>query len=90
MTTRSVYSLDARILLQSRVLAHSCRTYVLLGQDTHQGIEQYIPCQPRLPLSPPSNGILASSPVLNGLHHTYSWVAGQSVEHSQAQRPVYH
>jgi hypothetical protein len=29
----SVYDLDARIVPQSRALAHSCRTDVLFGQD---------------------------------------------------------
>ncbi|MGD1992926.1 MAG: hypothetical protein PVI59_07010 [Anaerolineae bacterium] len=56
----------------------------------HQGIEQRIPCQPGPPESPPVNGKPLSRPVLNGLHHTTSWVATQSVGHSQAQRPIYH
>ncbi len=35
-------------------------------------------------------GELASRPVLNGLHHTYSWVATQSVGYGRAQRSVHH
>jgi hypothetical protein len=57
---------------------------------THQGIELRIPCQQGGPKSPPVGGKLSARPVLNGLHHTYSWVATQSVGHNQAQRPVCH
>ena len=53
-------------------------------------IEQCIPCRTEQLEGPPVNARLSSQPVLNGLHHTYSWVATQSVEHSQAQCPVCH
>lgn len=33
MTTPSIYGLGARIVLESRVLAHGCRTDGLLRQD---------------------------------------------------------
>ncbi len=33
MTTSSVYGLDARIVAQSRALAHACGTVLLFGQD---------------------------------------------------------
>ncbi len=56
----------------------------------HQGIEQCIPCRTEQREGRPVNARLSSQPVLNGLRHIYSWVAAQSVEHSQAQRPVYH
>jgi hypothetical protein len=36
------------------------------------------------------NGKLLSRSVLNRMHHTYSWVATQSVGYGQAQRPVCH
>jgi len=35
MTILPVYGPDARIVPQSRVLAHSCRKDVLVGQDGH-------------------------------------------------------
>jgi hypothetical protein len=57
---------------------------------SHQRIEQRIPCQQGRPESPPVGGKLLARPVLNGLHHTYLWVATQSVGHGQAQRPIYH
>jgi hypothetical protein len=60
------------------------------GELMHLGIEQGIPCQPGPTESPPVGGKLSARPVLNGLHHTYSWVATQSVGHGQAQRPIYH
>ena len=56
----------------------------------HQGIEQCIACRMEQVDGRPVNARLSSQPVLNGLHHTYSWMAAQSVEHSQAQHPVYH
>jgi hypothetical protein len=60
------------------------------GELTRLGIEQRIPFLQVGPKSPPVGGELSARPVLNGLHHTTSWVATQSVGHGQAQRPIYH
>ncbi|MFW6116828.1 MAG: integrase core domain-containing protein [bacterium] len=85
--------LDHFIILNERHLhriVKEYRTYFNNNARPHQGIDQRIPCQPGLPEPPPTNGILAATPVLNGLLHTYSWIIAQSVGHSQAQRPVHH
>jgi transposase InsO family protein len=84
--------LDHFIILNERHLHRIVKEYGTYFNNSrpHQGIDQRIPCQAGLPESPPTNGILASRPVLKELHHTYSWVVAQSVGDSQAQRPVYH
>ncbi len=69
-----------------------CETYLNIARP-HQGIDQRIPCQTERPEpleSPPDNGKLSSQPVLNGLHHIYSWVGAQSAGHSQVQGPIVH
>jgi hypothetical protein len=60
------------------------------GELMQLGIEQRIPCQQGRLESPPANDRLSARPVLNGLYHTTSWVATQSVGHGQAQRSIYH
>jgi hypothetical protein len=84
--------LDHFIILSQRHLRRIVKEYEIYFNNarSHQGIEQRIPCQQGRPESPPVGGKLSARPVLNGLHHTYSWVATQSVGHSQAQRPIYH
>jgi transposase InsO family protein len=83
--------LDHFIILNERHLYRIVKEYETYFNNTrpHQGIEQRIPCQQGRTESPPVNGKLVSRPVLNGLHHTTSWVATQSVGHNQAQRPMY-
>jgi hypothetical protein len=84
--------LDHFIILNERHLYRIVKEYETYFNNArpHQGIEQHIPCRPEPTESPPTNAILDSRPVLNGLHHTYSWGATQSVGHNQAQRPIYH
>ncbi len=84
--------LDHFIILNERHLYQIVKEYETYFNNArpHQGIEQRIPCQPGMTESPPVNGKLASRPVLNGLHHTYSRVATQSVGHGQAQRTICH
>lgn len=55
-----------------------------------QGIDQCIPCQSERLESPDGDGKLASRPVLNGLHHTYSWMGTQSVEYNQDRYTIVH
>ena len=86
--------LDHFIILNERHLhriVKECETYFNTARR-HQGIDQRIPRQTERPEpleSPPDNGKLSSQPVLNGLHHIYSWVGAQSAGRSQAQRPTH-
>jgi hypothetical protein len=84
--------LDHFIILNERHLRRIVKEYETYFNNArpHQGIEQRVPCQQGRPESPPVGGKLSARPVLNGLHHTYSWVATQDVGHGQAQRPIYH
>ena len=87
--------LDHVIILNERHMHRIVKEYATYFNTDrpHQGINQRIPGQSVRPEpleSPPGNGKLVSRPVLNGLHHTYSWVGAQSVGHSQAQRPIIH
>jgi transposase InsO family protein len=84
--------LDHFLILNERHLYRLVKEYKLYFNRArpHQGIEQRIPCQSEPPGPPPVNGKLSSRPVLNGLHHNYSWLATRSVGHSQAQRSIYH
>jgi len=84
--------LDHFVILNERHLHRLVKEYKAYFNCArpHQGIEQCIPCRTEQLEGPPVNARLSSQPVLNGLHHTYSWVATQSVEHSQAQCPVCH
>jgi hypothetical protein len=84
--------LDHFIILNERHLHRIVKKYKTYFNHArpHQGIDQRIPCQPRPPGPPPVKGKLSSRPVLNGLHHNYSWLAAESVGQSNAQRPIYH
>ncbi len=52
----------------------------------HQGIEQCIPCRIEQGDGRPANPRLSSQPVLNGLHHEYSWRAASSARQNHTQR----
>jgi hypothetical protein len=51
----------------------------------HQGIEQRVPCRTERLDAPPVTATLSWRPVLNGLHHDYSWLAARSAEQNQTQ-----
>jgi transposase InsO family protein len=87
--------LDHFIILNERHLHQIVKEYETYFNTArpHQGIDQRIPRQTERPEpleSAPDNGKLSSQPVLNGLHHIYSWVGAQGAGHSQAQRPIVH
>jgi putative transposase len=65
--------LDHLLILNERHLYRVVREYKRYFNHTrpHQGIEQYIPCQPKRPEASPAIGKVASRPVLGGLHHDY-------------------
>jgi transposase InsO family protein len=84
--------LDHFLILGERHLRRLVKGYKTYFNHArpHQGIEQYIPCQPERPGKPPATGKIASRPVLGGLHHDYYWQAAECVCQAQAQLPNYH
>ena len=56
----------------------------------HQGIKQRVPCGTVRSDALPVTAKLSSRPVLNGLHHDYSWLGASSAEQNQAQFSTRH
>jgi len=61
------------IILSERHLYRVVKSYMRYFNHVrpHQGINQQIPCQPRCPDTPPTEGKIVSFPLLGGLHHDY-------------------
>ena len=73
--------LDNYLILHQHQLRRVVNEYVAYYNRSrpHQGIDQSIPAlfsEPRLPLSNRPKGEIISSPVLNGLHHSYAYAGG--------------
>ena len=83
--------LDHFLILGERHLYRVVKEYMAYFNYArpHQGIEQYIPCQPERPEAPPASGKVASRPVLRGLHHNYFWQAAESVGQGTRQPSGY-
>ena len=75
--------LDNLVLLSERYLYRVVKEYIgyFNGIRPHQGIEQRIPCGPAHLDEPPVEGRVASQPILEGLHHEYSWQVSGSIDY---------
>ena len=69
--------LDWLFIWNERHLHRVLRNYVeyFNTMRPHQGLNQKIPIAPSPMTAPPVNGRVISRPILNGLHHAYSWAA---------------
>ncbi|MFO7742366.1 MAG: integrase core domain-containing protein [Anaerolineae bacterium] len=77
--------LDHFVILNERHLHRLVKEYKAYFNRArpHQGIEQRVPCGTERLEAPPVTPTLSSRPVLNGLHHDYSWLAASSAEQNQ-------
>ena len=78
---------DHFVILNERHLLRLVKEYKAYfnGARPHQGIEQRVPCRTERLDTPSVTATLSSRPMLNGLHHDYSWRAARSAEQNQAQ-----
>ena len=69
--------LDWQFIWNERHLHRVLRAYVeyFNTMRPHQGLNQRIPIAPSPIIAPPANGRVVSRSILNGLHHSYMWVA---------------
>ncbi|MEA3375125.1 MAG: integrase core domain-containing protein [Chloroflexota bacterium] len=83
--------LDHFVVLNERHVHRLVKEYKVYFNRArpHQGIEQRVPCRTERLEAPPVTATLSSRPVLNGLHHDYSWLAASSAEQDQAQCSTY-
>ena len=84
--------LDHFVILHERHLHRLFKEYEAYfhGARPNQGIEQRVPCRTERLDAPPVTATLSSRPVLNGLHHDYSWRAARSAEQNQGQFSTRH
>jgi len=78
--------LDHFVILNERQVRRLVKEYKAYFNRArpHQGIEQRVPCRTERLDTPSVTATLSSRPVLNGLHHDYSWLAARSAEQNQA------
>ena len=83
--------LDHFVILNERHVHRLVKEYKAYFNHArpHQGIKQRIPGRTARLDAPPVTATLSSRPVLNGLHHDYSWLAVSSAEQDQAQCSTY-
>ena len=84
--------LDHFVILNERHVHRLVKEYKVYFNRArpHQGIKQRVPCRTERLDAPPITATLSSRPVLNGLHHDYSWLAASSPEQNRAQSSIRH
>jgi len=79
--------LDHFVILSERQMHRLIKEYKAYFNHARpqRGIEQHVPGRTARLEAPPVTATLSSRPVLNGLHHDYSWLGASSAEQNQAQ-----